>query len=226
MSAQDSLDSQVETALQQQKAATISALEASRERAAVLRLAKQVHRDMSAAIDALPSKARHACAPGCFFCCYLPVDVLAPEAFRIAAHLKRTRSPGELADLVYRLGVSRQHGPDLRPCVFLDHGRCSIYEVRPIVCRGYHSFSKERCEAFHHDASLDLRGTKDCVAGRLAEAVEEGLIAGLNSLGLDAQWYELSSAVLRALETSNGPTRWARGEVVFHDSDQLSSWQC
>ncbi len=226
MSEQDSLDSQVETALLQQRAATIHALQASRGSAAVLQRAEQIHQGMSAAIDALPSKAQHACAPGCFFCCYLPVDVLAPEAFRIATHLKQTRSPGELAALVYRLGAHGQPDLGARPCVFLADGRCSIYEVRPMVCRGYNSLSKERCEAFYHDASVDLKGTKDRVAGRLAEAMEDGVIAGLNALGLDAQWYELPSAVLRALETTDGPMRWARGEAVFHDCDQPSPWDC
>ena len=226
MSAPESSDSQVQTALQQQKAATIDALRASRRKVGVLRLAKEVQRGMSAAIDALPSKTQHACAAGCFFCCYLPVDVLAPEAFRIAAHLKRTRSPGELAALVYRLGAHSQHDFGTRPCVFLAQGRCSIYEVRPMVCRGYNSFSKERCEAFYHDASVDLKGTKDHVAGRLAEAMEEGVVAGLSALGLDAQWYELPGAVLRALETTNGPARWARGEAVFEGCDQPFQWHC
>lgn len=226
MSEQDSLDNRVEITLQQQKAATINALRASRRNAAVLRLAEEVHQGMSMAIDALPSKAQHACAPGCYFCCYLPVDVLAPEAFRIAAHLKQTRSARELAELVYRLGAHGQHDFGARPCVFLSHGHCSIYEVRPMVCRGYNSLSKERCEAYYHDASVDLKGTKDRVAGRLAEAMEEGVIAGLNALGLDAQWYELPSAVLRALETTDGPARWARGEAVFEGCDQLSQWHC
>jgi Fe-S-cluster containining protein len=226
MSEPDSLDGQVETALQQQQAATIDMLQASRGHAAVLQLAQQVHGSMSATIDALPSKAQHACAPGCFFCCYLPVDVLAPEAFRIAAHLQQTRSPGELAALVYRLAAHSQPDLGTRPCVFLVDGRCSIYEVRPMVCRGYNSLSKERCEAYYHDAGVDLKGTKDRVAGRLAEAMEDGVIAGLKALGLDAQWYEMPSAVLRALETPEGPARWAQGEAVFEGCDQLSQWHC
>ena len=226
MSEQHRPDNVVEKALEQQRAATISALRASRSHAAVLRLARQVHSGMTAAIQALPSKARHACAPGCYFCCYLPVDVLAPEAFRIAAHLKQTRSPDELASLVYRLGVQGQHDFGARPCVFLADGHCSIYEVRPMVCRGYNSLSKERCEAYHHDASVDLRGTQDRVAGRLAEAMEDGVIAGLQALGLDAQWYELPSAVLRALETTDGAARWAQGEAVFQGCDELSQWRC
>jgi Fe-S-cluster containining protein len=226
MSEQDHLDNQIEAALQLQKAATIHGLQSGRTNAAVLRLAEQVHRAMSAAIDALPSKAQHACAPGCSFCCYLPVDVLAPEAFRIAAHLKQTRSPAELAELVYRLAAPGGHDPGTHPCVFLDQGRCSIYEVRPMVCRGYNSLSKERCEAFYHDASVDLKGAKDRVAGGVAEAMEDGIIAGLNALGLDAQWYELPSAVLRALETTDGPERWARGEAVFEGCDQMFQWYC
>jgi Fe-S-cluster containining protein len=188
----------------------------------VLRLARHVQHDMSAAIDALPSKAQHACAPGCSFCCYLPVDVLAPEAFRIAAHLKQTRSPEQLGAVVYRLGAYSQDDFGTRPCVFLTDGRCSIYEVRPMVCRAYNSLSRERCEAYYHDASVDLRGTKDRVAGRLAEAMEDGVVAGLGVLGLDAQWYELPSAVLRALDTTDGPARWARGEAVLQGCDQLS----
>jgi Fe-S-cluster containining protein len=154
------------------------------------------------------------------------VDVLAPEAFRIAAHLEQTRAPEELATLVYRLGAQGQHDFGVRPCVFLANGCCSIYEVRPMVCRGYNSLSKERCEAYHHDATVDLKGTKDRVAGRLAEAMEDGVIAGLEALGLDAQWYELPSAVLRALEMTDGPARWARGEAVFQGCDQLSQWFC
>jgi uncharacterized protein len=226
MSGQDRPDKLVETAAERQRAAIINALRAGRADTAVLELVRRVHDDMTSAIEALPSKAQHACASGCDFCCYLPVDVLAPEAFRIAAHLRQTRSPEELATLVYRLGAQGQDGFGLRPCVFLDHGRCSIYEVRPMVCRGYNSLSRERCEAYHHDATVDLSGTKDRVAGRLAEAVEDGVIAGLEALGLDAQWYELSSAVLRALETADGLVQWAQGGTVFQGCDQLSQWRC
>jgi uncharacterized protein len=226
MSVPDSLNSQVEATLQQQRAATMEALQANRGKAAVVQLAEQVHSGMSAAIDGLPTKAQHACAPGCSFCCYLPVDVLAPEAFRIAAHLQQTRSPGELTALVYGLGVHAQQAFGVRPCVFLADGYCSIYEVRPMVCRGYNSLSKERCEAFYHDPTIDLRGTKDPIAGRLAEAMEDGFISGLTTLGLDAQWYELASAVLRALEATAGPARWAQGEAVFEGCDQPSQWNC
>jgi Fe-S-cluster containining protein len=222
----DSLESQAGATIRQQQAATIQALQESRANLGVLDLARQVQRDMSAAIDSLPTKSRHACAPGCFFCCYLPVDVLAPEAFLIAAHLQRMRSASELTNLLWRLAAHSQHDFGQRACVFLAQGQCSIYDVRPLVCRGYNSLSKERCEAFYHDASIDLTGTKDRTATGLAEARQEGLIAGLKALGLEAQWYELTSAVLRALETDDGAARWARGEPVFEGCDEVFRWPC
>ena len=95
-----------------------------------------------------------------------------------------------------------------------------------MVCRGYNSLSKERCEAYHHDASVDLKGTKDRLAGRLAEAMEDGVIAALEALGLDAQWYELPSAVRHALETTDGLARWAQGGTVLEGCEQLSPWRC
>jgi Fe-S-cluster containining protein len=226
MSAQEPPETLAEAIVAQQRAATIDVLRANRHDTAVFKLVRRVHDDLTAAIEALPSKAQHACAPGCDFCCYLPVDVLTPEAFHIAAHLKQTRSPEELATLMYRLGAEGQGDFGLRPCVFLAKAQCSIYAVRPMVCRGYNSLSKERCEAYHRDASVDLKGTKDRVAGRLAEAVEDGIIAGLEALGLDAQLYELPSAVLHALEMTDGPARWAQGETVFQGCDQLSQWRC
>jgi Fe-S-cluster containining protein len=222
----DSLDGRLETVLAQQRATTIRILQEGPQDEAALRLAEQVQQELSAATDALPSKARHACAPGCWFCCHLPVDVLTPEAFRIAAHLRRTRGPAELAALVYRLGVQSRQDFGARPCVFLADGRCSIYEVRPLVCRGYNSLSRERCEAFFHDPSIDLKGTKDRIAARLAAAIEDGVIAGLTALGLDAEWYELPNAVLRAMDVSDGPARWARGEAVFEGGDPSSEGHC
>jgi hypothetical protein len=60
----------------------------------------------------------------------------------------------------------------------------------------------------------------------LAEAIEDGVVAGLEALGLDAQWYELPSAVLCALDMTDGPARWAQGEAVFQGCDQLSQGRC
>jgi hypothetical protein len=99
--------------------------------------------------------ARVACKAGCGHCCHVVVAVTAPEALTIFDHLKRTRPARELERLEARvtefrertrgLTSSERFSPDY-PCIFLDGGYCTIYEVRPLACRGMNSLDATECE--------------------------------------------------------------------------------
>ena len=96
-----------------------------------------------------------ACRSGCAHCCHQAVGVTPPEVFAIHEHLRATRAPAELAAVVRRIRAAddRTRGmtsaerlsPDL-PCPFLVDERCSIYEVRPLACRGTNSLDAAACE--------------------------------------------------------------------------------
>jgi hypothetical protein len=43
------------------------------------------------------------------------------------------------------LSSTERFSPD-HPCAFLEGGRCSIYEVRPLSCRGMNSLDATECE--------------------------------------------------------------------------------
>lgn len=67
------------------------------------------------------------CRAGCGYCCSVPVDVSLLEAARISIYLKE-----ELPD--YPVSVSKEDKD--KPCPFQNgEGKCSIYPVRPLVCR-------------------------------------------------------------------------------------------
>jgi Fe-S-cluster containining protein len=96
-----------------------------------------------------------ACRPGCDHCCYQSVGVTPPEALAIFDHLSQTRSDAELAGLAARARARRAETRDLSaaerfspayPCLFLEAGRCSIYDVRPLSCRGMNSLDAGECE--------------------------------------------------------------------------------
>jgi len=96
-----------------------------------------------------------ACKAGCDHCCHVVVGVTAPEALTIFDHLKRSRSTRELARLTARVVAGRKRTRGLSsserfspeyPCIFLEDGRCSIYEVRPLACRGMNSLDATECE--------------------------------------------------------------------------------
>ena len=96
-----------------------------------------------------------ACKAGCDHCCHVVVGVTAPEALTIFDHLQRSRSAPELARLAARVATVHERTRGLSsaerfspeyPCIFLEAGRCSIYEVRPLACRGMNSLDAGECE--------------------------------------------------------------------------------
>jgi Putative zinc- or iron-chelating domain len=82
------------------------------------------------------------------------VGVTPPEALAIWRHLTSTLSPGELAQLASHVAATHartrglsaddRHAPD-QPCAFLRDGLCTIYEVRPLACRGMNAVDAEIC---------------------------------------------------------------------------------
>jgi hypothetical protein len=147
-----------------------------------------------------------ACEPGCCWCCEQPVTVYLPEAHRIADWLRRDENAATRMAFLAAYPVWRaQAGDGFAPlaaaiaagdaeaeraahvaqwqrralCAFNAGGLCSIYEVRPAVCRGCHALdTAERCRADRY------RGNKEDLPTALTySAVDEALARG-RALGL------------------------------------------
>ncbi|HWI40285.1 MAG TPA: YkgJ family cysteine cluster protein, partial [Verrucomicrobiae bacterium] len=102
---------------------------------------------------------RVACRPGCSSCCRVNVSVLAPEAALIALHPAAAAVREGVRETA--LKVRWMEDPErIRrgiACPFLDAGgNCSVYPVRPLLCRSVTSTDAEACrEAF---ATYDEEG--------------------------------------------------------------------
>jgi Fe-S-cluster containining protein len=96
-----------------------------------------------------------ACSPGCAHCCVVNVAVLQPEAASIVDYLKRKLSAGQLLALERKIGELHagvrwlDEEERIRwqlSCALLDEaGTCSVYPVRPLLCRGMTSIDPEAC---------------------------------------------------------------------------------
>ncbi len=126
----------------------------SRACAAVVEVAEFVAQQVLGAAEAheLP-----ACAARCHFCCYATVTVTHPEVQLIAQFLVDTQQTESLRPLLTRLEDHSRSGESLElterfarglACPLLDaaSGACTIYEARPLRCRGANSLSAARCE--------------------------------------------------------------------------------
>jgi Fe-S-cluster containining protein len=136
----------------------------TRER--VLALTRSAMDSTSRLVDGLLARAPRgavACRAGCAHCCHVVVAVTAPEALTILDYLKRTRAPAALTHIAAHiaefrrrtraLSSSQRFSPE-HPCIFLEAGRCSIYEVRPFACRGMNSLDASECETRLRDPAV------------------------------------------------------------------------
>jgi Fe-S-cluster containining protein len=179
-----------------------------------------------------------ACRAGCDHCCYQSVGATPPETLAIADHLRRTLSKAELAAVaahvaeVHRrtqgLSAADRFSPD-HPCAFLRDGRCSIYEVRPLACRGMNAFDADQCSrrlrdpdtraAFLADPeSLGANSYMEPI--RAFHAVSAGLQLSLSEFyDLDMRPLDLAAALDLLL---NGPPaqadEWLAGRRPFESA--------
>jgi Fe-S-cluster containining protein len=163
-----------------------------------------------------------ACKRGCAHCCHRPVGTSAPTVLRIAAALREALSEPEFARVLARVVAldDKTHGaawtPTERPpfpCAFLVDGACSIYTLRPFVCRAWNSADAEACRRALGQDSVEMRF--DLFQRTTFSGIERGLQAALESSGLDATVLELTAAIRVAMENSDACERWLAGEPVF-----------
>ncbi len=173
------------------------------------------------------------CRAGCSLCCWLRVDVYAPEVFLIADTLRRELPPPELeemrarlvshAELVKEMTV-REHATRNVPCPLSREGWCSVYAVRPHTCRRHHSQDLAACRfTYEHPEDMEFPGAHD--AALFHELTETmGMHAAVYEyLGFDATVYELGSALEEALSDPACWRRWSLKKKAFRRASETPS---
>jgi Fe-S-cluster containining protein len=184
---------------------------------------------------------RVACRSGCTYCCMVPVAASAPEVLAVATFVRERFNEERRAALDRRVeaNIAATEGMDMSQrdrvrldCPFLEAGKCTVYEVRPIACRGYSSYSVEDCrEDFEHPGTGvegHTNGLRELVFG----AIREGLAIACKSASVEHRLLELVRAYKIASEDSTLAETWrsrpgafetATGESVFPGpwSDEL-----
>lgn len=142
------------------------------------------------------AKMGATCRDGCAHCCMLPASTTVPEMVPVVDHLVGRADWPELKpklERAIRQNLLAMQSVDLTdkaqrdaffksslPCVFLEENRCSIYEVRPAVCRYHFVVSPpENCSPLAIDdrvARINLTRLEDLVT--MAGANELGAMTG------------------------------------------------
>lgn len=157
-----------------------------------------------------------ACHAGCAHCCYVPrVLVTLPELARIVERVQ-TWPVDRVEALKERLKAhvlgqsSNVTSPAARPpCALLDGHRCSVYEVRPVVCRSQHAYDVQECKSLCETGAGET--TQLTVVLEVARGAVSGVVAAFREMGAHGALLDLSRALLIALENPKVLVQAANG---------------
>ncbi len=163
---------------------------------------------------------RIACANGCSHCCHANVEVTIVEAIAVA---RRVAEDPALAQSVRTTapkidGIPPWTRYDFRiPCPLLRDGSCSIYDVRPRVCRAHVSYNVKLCEEVL--TSGKSRSLAPMITfgwpRTVSKAIGHGIIGALDHEHLQSCTVEMTAAVAHILREPDSVQRWLRRETVF-----------
>ena len=184
---------------------------------------REIADDVTAAVEIRTERlfsasglGQRACRDGCAYCCYVPrVLVTLPELARIAEAVA-TWTPEQIVALRARLEThataeaSGTASPSLAPpCALLVDGRCSAYDVRPLVCRGQHAYDVRECEE-HFETGTSLTRQLTVVLD-VAQGAVEGVASALEGVGLRPTLFSLSRGLLLTLDNPKAISLSAAG---------------
>jgi Fe-S-cluster containining protein len=192
---------------------SVRRLRANRSIDFALQFAGYAQAEVDRVRDAVVRKGVHFdCKKGCSWCCHFQIEAQPQEIFLIARELRRR---GELASILAALRAYAEHAQQAQSfrrdvaCPFLVDNACSIYNVRPIMCRKCNSLNVEKCKDPH--AAVPENPELALKVG----AILHGTINAYERNKLPSRAHELAPGVLLALTDADAETRWYRGEDVF-----------
>jgi Fe-S-cluster containining protein len=167
-----------------------------------------------------------ACNDGCCYCCRKPgVLVSMPELLRLLRYVEDNwdESSREALSCRAQQYIDRLGGRDFSaptresiPCPFLVGGRCSAYDVRPLVCRGYNSTSADACRRAHDDGGQSVPIFS--VLKDVSDGATIGMLQAAGSAETADAMFDLGTALNLSL-------RWSRDIDVATLAGALASAQ-
>jgi len=167
-----------------------------------------------------------ACMKGCAYCCHVMIECTVPEVVAIARHIRERFTEEEQGVVMQSIdaavnateGMSRDERFIFRtPCPLLKGNICSVYDVRPLLCRCWHSLDVGRCEQNHADPSHN-RVPANYLAYNAGVEVMSGLKVALRHEGLEHRNIELIRGLKLVLQDPSLIDTWQSRPSAFEDA--------
>ncbi len=191
-----------------------------RSHTALRALLETLYKHADSLVASAPERPAHACAAGCAWCCYLPVDVTVPEALGIVLALRTSLTAEQLHEFQQRLAARVEqlrtltfveHTRARIPCILLHNNTCTVYPYRPLACRAWLSTSARRCETVFHGDPHTMLPPLDMETYSAVWSSARVLQDSLQRHRLEQSTYELHSVLWQLLQTPEPLASWLQG---------------
>ena len=194
---------------------------------------KAYHRLLKTVKTKTPPKSTFACKTGCNICCVQELlPVTAVEVFHLEDYLRKTLSSAELDELIDALdhinniktiALNSKMLPPIYPCPFVKTNTgCSVYEARPLCCRGHNSYQVSDCENALKDGLVSFLVRQYFPQIKAARDAKKELQNSLQQNNLEANILDLHLALRIVLSESDAKSRWLAGEIVFEAARKIT----
>jgi len=165
------------------------------------------------------------CQQGCTYCCHFKVDVSANEVFAIVEHVQSTFTLDQLEKLVQKATHNKSKLAMLSQakrivtniaCPLLEDNACSIYAMRPSMCRKIHSTNVDACQhSYDNPEDENINNAEHPILSAITMTMLTAAREGFSALGLDKTVYDLNEVLIDALSDSKYKKRWLKGKKAF-----------
>ena len=181
-----------------------------------------------------PPREPIACKQGCAFCCHFPLDVTPPEIICMAEFLRKKlpgeelaavrRRAAELAKKTWGMSTTERTGSGV-PCALLVDNLCSVYPVRPLLCRGWNSLEIQACQSAYETGDIESAIPRYLPQSQIMFLVQLGMMAGLHASGFRPMLLESTAALRIALENRGAAEQWLEHKPVFSPAQSKQKFQ-
>jgi len=102
------------------------------------------------------------------------------------------------------------------PCVFLEEGKCSVYQARPSICRAWNAFDAAECQSAYDSAdsaaSVGSSQARRLVFGAARDLFQQLCLESF----LQHDTLILCEAMADCFLSPEPLACWARGDKIFH----------
>lgn len=199
-------------------------VDVSRARQSITPLMEYFQDNIAIADKAFLSDIPVACQRGCAHCCRIWVDATRVEVIHIAKSFEGGARASAME--TFREAVSVTGGMSsvdraqlVHPCPLLRDGACSIYDVRPTVCRSLVSMDASICARVFYLLSDEeiVSPAPNILLGR---GYRMALAGALKHAGIPHTQVELNSSLNLALSNEDAERQLLAGEDPFAAADR------